>query len=277
LSRRSFDRQALLVLPGLALVLVLFAGPVLWLLVRSLTQPSLGLQNYLVLVERPIFLKVLWNTVVISVTVTALALVIGYPVAYTMANGSDRVRRFLMFIVLIPFWTSILVRSFAWMVLLQKRGLINQLLVNLGIVGEPLQLIYNRTGVLVGMVQILLPFMIFPLYSVMSRIDRQLAPAAGTLGAPPTQAFLRVYLPLTLPGIMTGAMLVFVISLGYYITPALLGGLGDVMIAQMIEAQIADFGNWGLASALSVVLLATTALLLGTLHRFYGLGSAWRR
>jgi putative spermidine/putrescine transport system permease protein len=163
------------------------------------------------------------------------------------------------------------------MVLLQKKGLINQFLVALGIVSEPLQLIYNRVGVLVGMVQILLPFMIFPLYSVMSRIDPTLSPAAGTLGAPPATAFRRVYLPLTLPGVMTGSMLVFVISLGYYITPALLGGLGDTMIAQMIEAQIADFGNWGLASALSVMLLAATALLLGTLHRFYSLRSVWRR
>jgi putative spermidine/putrescine transport system permease protein len=153
---------------------------------------------------------------------------------------------------------------------------VNQILVGLGIVTEPLQLVYNRVGVLVGMVQILLPFMIFPLYSVMSRIDPALARAAGTLGAPPVKTFLRVYLPLTLPGILSGAMLVFVIALGYYITPALLGGLGDVMIAQLIEAQIADFGNWGLASALSVVLLAATALLLATLHRFYSLRSVWR-
>jgi putative spermidine/putrescine transport system permease protein len=272
----GFDRRALLVLPALALVLVLFAAPVAWLLVRSLTQPSLGVQNYAALIERPIFLRVLWNTLVISVSVTALALVIGYPVAYTMANAGERLRRFLVFIVLIPFWTSILVRSFAWIVLLQKRGLVNQLLVGLGIVGEPVQLVYNRVGVLVGMVQILLPFMIFPLYSVMSRIDPMLPQAAGTLGAPPVKTFLRVYLPLTLPGVLAGSMLVFVIALGYYITPALLGGLGDVMIAQMIEAQIADFGNWGLASALSVVLLVATGLLLGTLHRFYSLRSVWR-
>lgn len=276
-GRARFDRRAVLVLPALGLVLVLFVGPVLWLLVRSLTQPQPGLHNYAALIQRPVFLRVLVNTLGISVSVTALTLLIGYPVAYTMATAGARLRRLLTFVVLVPFWTSILVRSFAWIVLLQRRGLVNQILMALGLTDAPLQLVYNRTGVLIGMVQILLPFMIFPLYSVMSRTDRSLAPAAETLGAPPVRTFLRITLPLTLPGVMAGSMLVFVVSLGYYITPALLGGLGDVMIAQMIEAQIADFGNWGLASALSVLLLAMTAALLLTLHRAYSLRSVWRR
>ncbi len=270
------DRRALLVLPALGLVGVLFVGPVLWLLVRSVTQPELGLQNYAALVQRPVFLRVMWNTLGISVSVTALALLIGYPVAYTMATAGPRLRRALTFVVLIPFWTSILVRSFAWIVLLQRRGLVNQVLMGLGLTSQPLALVYNRAGVLIGMVQILLPFMVFPLYSVMSRVDATLAPAAGTLGAPPVRTFLRVTLPLTLPGVMAGSMLVFVVSLGYYITPALLGGPGDVMIAQMIEAQIADFGNWGLAGALAVTLLAITGSLLLVLHRAYSLRSVWR-
>ena len=275
-GRARLDRRAFLVLPALGLVLVLFVGPVLWLLLRSLTDPEPGLQNYAALVQRPVFLRVLWNTLQISLSVTVLALLIGYPVAYTMATAGARLRRALTFVVLVPFWTSILVRSFAWIVLLQRRGLVNQVLMVLGLTSQPLPLVYNRTGVLIGMVQILLPFMIFPLYSVMSRIDPSLAPAAGTLGAPPVRSFLRVTLPLTLPGVMAGSMLVFVVSLGYYITPALLGGLGDTMIAQMIEAQIADFGNWGLASALAVALLAITASLLLTLQRAYSLRSVWR-
>ena len=161
--------------------------------------------------------------------------------------------------------------------LLQKNGLINGMLLSLGLLNEPAQLAYNRVGVIVGMVQILLPFMIFPLYSVMARIDPLYQRAAATLGASPMRAFLRIYLPLSLPGVVTGTVLVFVIALGYYITPALLGGLGDVMIAQLIQRQIGDFGNWGLAGALSAVLLAGTLLLLAAIHKSYRLGSGWKR
>jgi putative spermidine/putrescine transport system permease protein len=182
-----------------------------------------------------------------------------------MAHASERVRRLLIFVVLIPFWSSILVRTFAWMVLLQQKGLINKTLVDyLGLIDKPLTLIYNRTGVLIGMSHILLPFMVLPLYSVLTRIEPNLAQAAASLGAPPHRNFLRIYLPLSLPGLVAGGVLVFVIGLGYYITPALLGGPGDTMIAQLIEMQIADFGNWGVAGALAVILLlgTTTTFLL---------------
>jgi len=151
------------------------------------------------------------------------------------------------------------------MVLLQQKGLINRALIEyLGLIETPLTLIYNRTGVLIGMSHILLPFMILPLYSVLSRIEPSLSQAAASLGAPPVRNFARVYLPLSLPGLIAGSVLVFVMGLGYYITPALLGGPGDVMIAQLIEMQIADFGNWGLAGALALVLLlgTTTTFLL---------------
>jgi putative spermidine/putrescine transport system permease protein len=276
-SSRERDRHFLLVVPAAVLLLVCFAYPVLVLLARSLLEPSLGLQNYRQLVEQPVFLRVLWNTVTISATVDFFCLLIGYPVAYTMATASPRVRRLLIFVVLVPFWTSILVRSFAWMVLLQKKGLINGVLTGLGLLHEPAQLIYNRIGVLVGMVQILLPFVIFPLYSVMVRIEPIYAQAAATLGAPPVRNFLRVYLPLSLPGMLTGGVLVFVIALGYYITPALLGGLGDVMIAQLIEQEVADFGKWGLAGALSAVLLAGTCVTLALVLKTYSLRSIWKR
>lgn len=266
-----------LIVPACALLLVFFAYPVFWLLLRSASDPQWGFQNYVTIFDRPVYLQVIWNTFVISATTTLSCLLIGYPLAYTMANSSDRTRRLLVFVVLIPFWTSLLVRTFAWMVLLQRKGLINEVLMGIGLIEQPLALIYNRTGVLIGMVQVLLPFMVFPLYAVMVRIDKRYSDAAATLGAPPVRNFLRVYLPLSLPGVLTGSTLVFIISLGYFITPALLGGTGDTMIAQMIEQQIANFGNWGLAGALAVVLLVSAVALLALVNRLVGMKEVWGR
>ncbi len=266
-TARQLDRRAWLVVPPLALLLVVFVYPVGWLLLRSVSDPIWGLQHYERMIERPVYLHVLWNTVVISFTVTSVCLAFGYPVAYTMAHASPQVRRLLVFVVLIPFWTSLLVRTFAWMVLLQKTGVINDVLIGIGLLDQPAALIYNRIGVVVGMVQVQLPIMILPLYTILIRIDSRYTQAAATLGAGPIRNFLRVYLPLSMPGVATGAMLVFIISLGYYITPALLGGGGDVMIAQLIQMQIEEFGNWGFASALSVVLLFGTAVTIGLIYR----------
>jgi putative spermidine/putrescine transport system permease protein len=271
MATRRMPHHALLVLPACGLLLVCFAYPVFWLLLRSFSEPAWGLQNYETLYLRPVYLKVLWNTVVISATVTLFCAAIGYPLAYSMANAGARMRRLLIFVVLIPFWTSILVRTFSWMIILQRQGLINEFLMGVGVIRTPLSLVYNRVGVLIGMVQILLPFMVFPLYSVMLRIDRSYSAAAATLGASPVRNFLRVYLPLSLPGIFTGGMLVFIISLGYFITPALLGGAADTMVAQMIERLIATLGNWGLAGALATVLLVGTALGLALVHRLVGM------
>ncbi len=271
------DANLLLVLPAAALILACFAWPVLKLLGLSFSQPVPGVGNYRALFTHPVYFRVLWNTVVISASVDLFCLLIGYPVAYTIAAASQPARRLLIFMVLIPFWSSVLVRSFAWMVLLQRNGLINDMLIGLGLIERPAQLVYNRIGVLIGMVQILLPFMIFPLFTVMSRIDPSYARAAATLGAGPVRSFVHVYLPLTLPGVLTGGALVFVLALGYYIVPALLGGLGDTMAAQLIEQQVADFGNWGMAGALSAALLVGTAVVLGSILRLYGRGSVWRR
>jgi putative spermidine/putrescine transport system permease protein len=271
------DANLLLVLPAALLMLTCFAWPVVNLLKLSFMLPQPGIGNYQALFARPVYLRVLLNTVAISASVALLCLVVGYAIAYIMATASPRTRRLLIFVVLIPFWSSVLVRSFAWMVLLQRNGLVNDMLIGLGLIHRPVQLVYNRTGVLIGMVQILLPFMIFPLFAVMSRINPSYAEAASTLGAGPVRGFLRVYFPLTLPGVLTGTSLVFVLALGYYIIPALLGGLGETMIAQLIEQQVADFGNWGMAGALSAVLLAGTAIILTLIMRLYRLGNAWRR
>ncbi len=266
----------LLLVPALAMLCVGFVFPVGMLLARAFTQPEPGLQNFVLLWERPVYLQVLWNTVLISAATTPIALLFGYPVAHAMAHGSAGTRRLLTFIVLLPFWTSLLVRSFATVILFQRRGPLNTLLMNLGVTDAPLPLIYNLTGVLLGAVQTLLPFVIFPLYSSMKRIDPALMQAARTMGAPPWRAFMRVYLPLSLPGVMTGATLTFISMLGYFVIPAMLGGPRQTMVAQLIQDQVAQLGSWGVAGALSFVLLAVTAVLLGVLHRLVGLTAVAR-
>lgn len=269
------DRHTWLIVPAIALLFVAFAYPVFWLLLRSFSEPVWGFQNYQIFFQKSLYNQVVWNTAAISGSVTAICLLIGYPVAYTMANTTEGIRRILIFIVLIPFWTSILVRTFAWMVMLQKQGIINTTLIDMGLIQEPLDLIYNRAGVLIGMVQVMLPFMIFPLYSVMTRIDSRYTEAASTLGAPPVRNFLRVYLPLSLPGVITGGMLVFIISLGYFITPALLGGRGDTMVSQMIQQRIGYFGDWGTGAALAVVLLVGTVICFSIVHWAVGRRQVW--
>jgi putative spermidine/putrescine transport system permease protein len=262
---RALTSQALLTVPALVLTVCVVAVPVGGLLLRSISEPALGLQNFRELVQQPVYFSALANTVSISGSVTLICLVAGYPLAYTMAHAEGRLRRLLIFAVLVPFWSSILVRTFAWLVLLQHRGLINRILLGVGIIDRPITMVHNRIGVLVGMVHILLPFMVLPLYAVMVRIDGAYMRAAASLGAPPVRSFLRVYLPLSWPGVATGTVLVFVMGLGYFITPALLGGPGDTMIAQLIEIEVADFGRWGVAGALAVVLLLGVAVMFGLL------------
>jgi putative spermidine/putrescine transport system permease protein len=268
---KAVDGRIWLVLPAALVLAVAFLGPVGWLLARAFIFPEPGLQNFAVLWERPVYLKVIGNTLLISAVVTPVVVLLAFPVAHLMAHGSARLRRWLIFLVLVPFWTSLLVRAFATAILLQRHGVVNSLLVTLGLVDEPLPLLYNFGGLLAGCVQVLLPFVIFPLYSSMVRIDPAYMKAAATLGANPVRAFVRVYLPLTLPGLMTGGILVFISTLGYYVIPALLGGPRQQMISQMIQDQIATFGNWGMAGALSLVLLAVTGAMLLLLQLTVGL------
>jgi putative spermidine/putrescine transport system permease protein len=270
------SRLAWLLVPAVLLMVVAFLWPVGWLLSRAFTQPQPGFGNFVQLWQRPGYLQVIWNTIFISAMATPICILLGFPVAHAMTYGSARVRRWLIFIVLVPFWTSLLVRTFATVILLQRNGPINNLLAGIGLISEPLQLTYNMTGLLAGAVQVLLPFVIFPLHAAMLRIDPTLMQAALTLGARPIPAFLRVYLPLTFPGLMTGATLVFISTLGYYVTPAMLGGPRQTMIAQLIQDQIAQFGNWGIAGALALVLIAISGLLLFALHKLVGLRAVAR-
>jgi putative spermidine/putrescine transport system permease protein len=217
-----------------------------------------------------IYISVLSRTFGISLTVTLLCLVLGFPVAYLLATLPPSKANPLMILVLLPFWTSLLVRTAAWIVLLQDQGLVNGALQWMGIIDEPIRLIFNRAGVLIAMTHVLLPFMILPLYSVMKGIPPVYMRAARSLGAPPTVAFLRVYLPQTLPGIAAGTLLTFIIALGYYITPALIGGAADQMVSYFIAFYTSDTVNWGMASALGAVLLTATLILYTIYNRLIG-------
>lgn len=268
-------RRAWLLAPALLLLLAAFVWPVGWLLLRAFTEPRLGFQNFVLLWEQPVYLRVVGNTVLIAAALTPACLLLGFPVAHAMAHGGPRLRRWLTAMVLVPFWTSLLVRAFVTVILLQRRGLLNAALLALGITDHPLPLLYNLTGLMLGAVQTLLPFAVFPLHAAMARIEPSLMPAALTMGAHPVRAFWRVYLPLTLPGLLAGATLVFISALGYYVLPALLGGPRELMVSQLIQDQIGH-GDWGAVGALSLVLLASTALLLWALHRTVGLGAVAR-
>lgn len=202
-----------------------------------------------------IHLNVLVRTFVISATVCALCLILGFPIAVMMTSVSERLRKIMIVFVLLPFWTSLLVRSAAWVVLLQNQGVVNKVLIYLGVIDQPLELIFNRVGVIVAMVHVLLPFMVLPLYSALKTIDVNLVKAGLSLGARPTVTFRRIYLPLAAPGIVSGCLLVFILALGYYITPALVGGAGDQMLSYFIAFHTGQSLNWGMAAALAVILL----------------------
>ncbi len=220
--------------------------------------------------EEALFVDVLKRTFVVSLAVTLLCLAMGYPVAYLLAALPPNRGNLLMILVLLPFWTSLLVRTTAWVVVLQENGLVNNALIWLGVIEKPMRLIYNQVGVYVAMTHILLPFMILPLYSVMKAIPPAYVRAARSLGASPATAFLRVYVPQTLPGIGAGGLLVFIMAIGYYITPALVGGAGDQLISYFIAYYTSSSVNWGLASALGAVLLSATLILYGIYNRLVG-------
>ena len=217
--------------------------------------------------DQAVFGSILLRTFNISAVVTLACLLLGYPLAYWLSTLSARQANVLMILVLVPFWTSILVRVAAWIVLLQREGLVNKALLSLNVVAEPLTLLFNRTGVIVSMTHILLPFMILPLYSVMKSVPPTYLRAAVSLGSPPLAAFFRVYLPQTWPGIGAGGLLVFILSIGYYVTPALLGGADDQMLSYYIAQYTNVDVNWGMACALGAVLLAATLLLYAVYRR----------
>ncbi len=223
--------------------------------------------------DRRIYLPLLGRTLAVSIVITMLCLILGYPVAYLIANSSTSKANLLLLLILVPFWTSLLVRTTSWIVLLQNQGVINDLLVAVGVTTDETRfpMIYNMTGTLVAMTQILLPFMVLPLYAVMRTISPSQMRAAAALGATFRQAFVRVYWPQSVPGVAAGSLLVFILSIGYYITPALVGGRTGQLISNLIAYHMQQSLNWGLAAALGVVLLACVALLYCLFNRLVGI------
>ncbi len=215
-----------------------------------------------------LFIGLFARTLAISATVTLLCLVIGYPAAHLLATASPRMLPLLLTLVMLPFWTPLLVRTTAWIVLLQTEGLVNRILRASGVIDGPLPLFGNRFAVILSMTQVLLPYMILPLYAAMRKVPPELLRAAGSLGANPWRGFRRVYLPQTAPGIVAGMLFVFILALGYYITPLLVGGPGDQMISYFIALYTNESLNWGLASALGTLLLALACLVYAGVSRF---------
>jgi len=265
------SRQGALVLFALAFFVAVYLYPLTKLFTRSLFAPSFTLANYAKLFAEPGYLTAFVNTLEISFWVTAISLALGYPLAFLMVIVTPRLRAVLVMLILVPFWTSVLVRSFAWMIILGRKGVVNQTLLDWGLIDQPLALIYNMMGVLIGMVHVLLPFMVFPLYSVMARIDPSLIAAARSLGASPRRAFLEVFLPLSLPGVTAGCVLVFLMAVGFYITPALLGGPGEITIATLIELMVRDLLDWNFGATLGVFLLTIVGVLFVLFTALMGL------
>jgi putative spermidine/putrescine transport system permease protein len=264
-----------LLFPLMLYLLILFVYPLFLGFIRSLFDPHFTLTHYIHFFSAPVYLRVVLNTFKIATIVTLFCLLLGYPFAYLLSSISPKISNRLMIIVLVPFWVSLLVRTYAWMVLLGRQGVINSILLSLGLTTSPVKLIYNAVGINVGMVHILLPYMILNLYSVMKGIDRSLLKASENLGANRFQTFIKIFFPLSLPGVGGGCLIVFVMAIGFFITPALLGGTRDIMISQLIEAHVTTLLNWGFAFCSSFILLGLTVLILMVYNRFLGLDKLW--
>lgn len=260
LSRFRPRGAAWLAAPAVLVLLVALAYPLAIVVWRSFTDPAPGIGNYVWFFQSAVNRTVLQRTFVVAAWVTLVSVVCAYPYAYAMTIVGRNVRLALILCVLVPFWLSGVVRTLAWVILLQDSGVINSFLRGLGL--SPVKLIRTLPGVIIGMTQVLLPFMILPIYSVMRGIDTRLLQAARSLGAKPWRAFLQIYVPLSLPGVYAGVIIVFILSLGFYITPALLGGPRSTMLSSLVQNQVLSLLNWGRGGAMGVVLLVATFVLL---------------
>jgi len=250
-----------LVLPVVLFLIVFYVLPLVTIGARSVTEPpGAGASNFLDFFNNATFMRVLVTTLRTAATVTALTFLIGYPYAYLMVIAPRPIAHLLMLAVLLPFWSSLLVRTYAWTVLLRDTGVINSTLKEMGVISTPLDIIRTPVAVHIGLTHVLLPFMVLPLYVVMQRIDPDYGLAARNLGASAFRSFVRVFLPLSLAGVLAGSLLVFVLTLGYFITPSLLGGPRDQLLGQLIVSEVSRQLDWGMGSAMAVILATLTLL-----------------
>ena len=272
--RRDAFRERLMLFglasPALILVLVILVIPVGWLGYLSFIgrDGMYSLENYERMIESKAYARIFYTTFEVSIITTLICIVIGYPLAYFLSQLPARAANLCLIAVLLPFWTSLLVRTYAWLVLLQREGLVNGWGTDLGLWEEPLKLVHNMTGTLIGMVHIMLPFLVLPVYNSMRAINRDYLKAASNLGAGPVKAFWTVFFPLSVPGLFAGSLIVFVLCLGFFVTPAVLGGGRVIMVSEKMQRNIEMFQNWGASSALGVVLLVLTLAILWVAARF---------
>lgn len=264
IPRTSIGRRGTLLLLGVPVVflVVFFAAPMVYMGRRSLANG--GLAGYVEILSSPVHLQVLGNSFKTALLTTLSTVLLGYPLAYAIARVNGALRILLLGLVLMPFWSSLLARTFSWLALLQDTGLINTVLNNMGLIDQPLPLVRTELGVTIAMVHIMLPYFVLPLFATMVKIDRTLLRAAESLGANAFQRFYRVFLPLSMPGVGAGASLVFILSLGFYITPAVLGDPNQAMIGEVIATELQTIG-FSRAGALGIVLLVATLVLLAVL------------
>ncbi|MEM6355221.1 MAG: ABC transporter permease [Pseudomonadota bacterium] len=260
-----------LIAPALGAMLIFYVWPLVQVLWLSVTEPYPGLQNYERMLESRVIHRIWWTTLEVCVMTTAITVVFGYVVAYAMTIVGEGQRTGMMFCVLLSLWLSVLIRAFAWVMLLRGNGVVNEGLMAIGLTDQPLRLVRNEIGVLIGMVHFMLPLAVLPIYANMTGIETRLLSAARGLGASPARAFFLVFLPLSKPGIISATILVFVFSLGFFITPALLGGGKVVMISEYIRVSFEETLRWGQATMLSTVLLFAVFLALGLVARLVDL------
>lgn len=268
-ERKEHTSMLLLLTPALVMVVVLLIMPLCWLAFQSVqTEEGFSLANYIRIFQESIYWDTFALTFKISFLVTILSIVMGFPIAYAASRLQGFWANLILICVILPFWTSVLVRAYAWLVLLQRRGLVNQTLMDLGIIDQPLTLMHNTTGTVIGTLHVMLPFMVLPLYSVMKKIPQDLMQASESLGAKPFYTFRRVFLPMATPGVMAGSILVFVICLGFFITPELLGGGRTILVSMLVQRNVELYHAWGAASAVGLVLLFVVFLIFWGINRF---------
>ena len=267
---RKFNDPSVLVMPAVLLLALVFVGPLIWFFIQALasigTPAEIAAHAWAIITSKAV-VTALSTTNWISLMVTLLVLLISYPLAYYLANNQGLRFTLVLFCIVVPYFTSIIVRTYSWMVLLGRNGIVNQVLQYLGVIDEPLALLYTKTGVLIGMVYVLLPYMVLTLFAAMKAIDPSLMRAARGLGATGFYAFTRIYFPLSIHGVISGSLIVFILAIGFFITPALMGGPSDVMIAMLIERSVEIMFDWSGAAIMSLLLLFATLVLYAIYYR----------